>query len=295
MARLGDELVASHLTLVGARLGEPPATRFAQRVVAGGAAGFTGIGWRLDDHRRELALGLRPADVRAVLADTGVALVELEVLHDWWRPGERAAASLRDEAGLRAMAAAYGGRHLTVCDIAEPDGTFSADLAAERFAGICDRAADVGLLVALEYLPWSSVPDPATALAVVEAADRPNGGLQVDSWHTFRGAGLDALRAVPGDRVAAVQLDDAAAQRVGPWLEDTTRRRRLPGQGSFDLTGFLRVLGAAGVTCPVSVEVLSDDLNALPVAQAARMAHDAARHVLQAASAGAQDDRDAGG
>lgn len=295
MVRLGDALVASHLTLVGARRGEPPATRFAERVAAAGAAGFAGIGWRLDDHRRERALGLHEGDVRAVLAHAGVALVELEVLYDWWRPDERAARSLRDEAELRAMAGAYGARHLTVCDVEEPDGTFAVDLAAERFAGICDRAADVGLLVALEYLPWSAVPDPATALAVVEAAGRRNGGLQVDAWHTFRGAGLGALRDVPAARVAAVQLDDADRRRIGPWLEDTTRRRRLPGEGSFDLTGFLRTLDAAGVACPIGVEVLSDDLNALPVTAAARRAHDTARRVIDAALAGAEDDRDGGG
>lgn len=286
MAHLGDALVASHLTLVGARRGEPPATRFAERVAAAGAAGFAGIGWRLDDHRRELALGLREADIRAVLTQAGVALVELEALYDWWRPDERAARSLRDEAELRAMADAYGARHLTVCDVGEPDGTFTVDLAAERYAGICDRAADVGLLVALEYLPWSSVPDPATALAVVAAADRPNGGLMVDAWHTFRGAGLDALRAVPGTRVAAVQLDDADVERVGGWLEDTTRRRRLPGEGAFDLDGFVRTLDAAGATCPISVEVLSDDLNTLPVTEAARRAYDTARHALRRALSG---------
>jgi sugar phosphate isomerase/epimerase len=193
-ARFGDTLVASHHTLAGALRGQPPAARFAHRVEAAAAAGYLGIGWRLDDHRRETALGTRPADIRAVLEASGVALVELEVLDDWWRPDERAARSLRDEAELLGMAEAYGGRHLTVCDVDEPDGTFGLDLAAERFAGICDRAADVGLLVALEYLPWSAIPDPATARAVVEGAGRPNGGLQVDAWHTFRGAARPARR-----------------------------------------------------------------------------------------------------
>ncbi len=286
MTRLGDEVIASHLMLVGARRGEEPRHRFAERVAAAGAAGFTGIGWRSEDREREAALGFGDADVRAVLDQHGVALLELEALHGWWSPDPlRTAASRAHERALLDLGATFGARHLQVTEAGEPDGTFELDLAAERFAGVCDRGAEVGLLVGLEYLPWSPIPDPATALAIVERAGRPNGGVAPDAWHTFRGAGLEALRAVPGERVTAVQLDDADAERVGSWLDDTTRRRRLPGEGTFDLNGFLRTLADAGATCAVSVEVLSDELAALPCDEAARRAFAASRAVIDAALA----------
>ncbi len=41
-------------------------------------------------------------------------------------------------------------------------------------------------------------------------------------------------------------------------MEDTSYRRRLPGEGEFDLVGFLQLLDDRGVTAPISVEVMSD-------------------------------------
>ena len=45
-------------------------------------------------------------------------------------------------------------------------------------------------------------------------------------------------------------------------MEDTSYRRRLPGEGEFDLVGFLQLLDDRGVTAPISVEILSNELAA---------------------------------
>ena len=179
------------------------------------------------------------------------------------------------------MADAFGSRVVNVGDIGMADELAPLDDVTERFAGLCDRAAEHGLLVALEFLPWSGIPDVATAWRIVDGAGRANGGILVDTWHHLRGVADDAaLRAVPGDRVYVVQVSDAPAEPEGPYMEDTTLRRRLPGEGALDLVGFLRTLEAMGVDCPISVELFNPEFQALPADQAARLVHDATRALV---------------
>src|SRR5262249_19155146 len=153
---------------------------------------------------------------------------------------------------------ALGARHMNVGDIGPPEALPSLDQLSERFAALCDRASNHGLLVAIEFLPWTGIPDAATAWDIARRAGRPNGGVLIDCWHYFRGAADEAqLRRIPPAGVIGVQLDDADPERVGEPYEDTVLRRRLPGQGCFDLTGLVRALDEMGVAAPFSVEIIS--------------------------------------
>jgi hypothetical protein len=67
------------------------------------------------------------------------------------------------------------------------------------------------------------------------------------------------------------------------YLDECTRYRSAPGQGDFDLNGFLRALLATGTTAPVSVEVLSDENDQMPAATVAGALAMATRRVLRAA------------
>jgi len=60
-------------------------------------------------------------------------------------------------------------------------------------------------------------------------------------------------------------------------------QRRLPGEGAFDLVGFIRLLDNIGVTAPISVEIISPEQQARPVIEAAKRAHDTSRAVIAAA------------
>ena len=96
--------------------------------------------------------------------------------------------------------------------------TLDFDRGAEALAGVCDRAREHGLLVTLEYLPWSGIPDAATALAIVERTGRANATLMIDTWHTFRGPTDEAqLERIPGARIGSVQLNDAPAMPAATW------------------------------------------------------------------------------
>lgn len=254
-----------------------PDADFVDRVSAAATAGYTGIGLRPGDRRRAREAGLSDEDMRAVLASHGVEVVEIEGLHRWGCGGDEGRAARLHEERLYELADALGGRHVTVTG----DLDLPHDQVVERFAALCDRAAEHGLRVALEFLPWNEVPDAGVAWAIVREAARPNGGVLVDTWHHFRGAMDDSLLlSVPPERIVAIQFDDADAQVVGTLLEDTLARRRLPGQGDFDLVGFLRLLDGHGVSAPLCVEVINEDLWSRPVAETARLTAEATRRVL---------------
>jgi sugar phosphate isomerase/epimerase len=286
-AALGrDDLIASHYTLAGAGVGAPVRFSFADRVSAAAAAGFRGIGVLADDYASCRASGLSDADLRSILDAHGVQVAELEFLYGWARDDAPEGWTRRLEERIYAVADGLGARHMNVGDVAPAGDLPPLDLVAERFAALCDRAAAHGLRVAIEFLPWTSIADPATAWEIVRVAGRRNGGLLVDAWHYFRGTGGEgALRAVPAERIIAVQLDDADAPCGAPY-EDTLRRR-LPGEGTFDLVGFVRLLDGMGVEAPLSVEIIAPDHHARPVVEAARRAHDATRAVLARARQGA--------
>ncbi|NDI47170.1 sugar phosphate isomerase/epimerase family protein [Goekera deserti] len=275
---IGSELVLSHFSLGRHR-------PFEERVRAAAGAGFAGIGLYAGEHRRLLAEGATDADLRAVLDAHGMRVVELEVLRGWSAVGAEAEAYRAAEREVFAMAGTLGpARHVQV--VGPYLGTL--DDAAEAFAGVCDRAAEHGLAAALEFLPeMTNIPDAGTALELVTRAGRPNGGLCIDVWHHVRGAHDEAmLRRVPPERVVAVQLGDGPRRRVeADYRSDCTRHRQVPGEGEFDLPRFLRLLDRMGVRVPLSVEVLSEQLLALPADVLARRLYDGTRAV-QAAAAG---------
>jgi sugar phosphate isomerase/epimerase len=273
-----DDLILSHFCLGRHR-------DFQERVSAAADAGFRGIGMYVGEYARLRAEGQTDAELRAILTDHGVRVVELEVLRGWCG-GDRER-YLQSEQAVFAMNDALGPAH-HVQVIGPYDGTI--DDAAEAFAGICDRAAERGLTAAIEFFPeMSNIPDAGVAWQIASLAGRANGGLNVDIWHHVRGGGDDnLLRAVPGDRVFAVQISDGPRTRQdADYYTDTTRHRVPLGQGDFDVVGFLGVMDAIGVRLPLSVEVLSAQFDAMPARDVTRLLAESTRTVVAAARSAA--------
>jgi sugar phosphate isomerase/epimerase len=151
----------------------------------------------------------------------------------------------------------------------------------DGFAALCRRAGD--LMVGLEFMPYSGVPDLGTAWKILESADQANAGLLVDAWHWTRsGMTPEDLATVPAKRIVGIQLCDVGERPMDPLRGESLHHRLPPGRGYGDVVGMLRALWAKRVDALVSVEVISDDLVAqgLPVAAATVM--DAATEVLAA-------------
>jgi sugar phosphate isomerase/epimerase len=273
--------------------GTIPDAGFEERVEAAAAAGFAAISLWGRDYRRGQAEGLSDADMRVLLDDHGIAVAELDGVGQWW-PGSSGMAPPVEgdeadsffafsEQDMYAIADAVRARSINAVEVYSMSDV-PLDDAAEAFAALCDRAAEHGLLVHLEYLPWSAIPDPKTAAEILARADRPNAGLLVDSWHHFRSGSDDgALRTMPPERIVAVQLNDAPAQPEDDLVDECLHRRLVPGEGAIDLVGLVRLLDDVGSDAPIGIEVMSDEIFALPAKEAARRVGDATRAVLATA------------
>jgi sugar phosphate isomerase/epimerase len=242
--------------------------------------GFTGVGLRLLPGTPEEppypllddAAALR--EVRAALEATGVRVTDVEIVR--LKPAT-------EVAGFRPFldrAAALGARHVLVAGD-DPD---RARL-TERFAAFAVLAAEHDLTADLEFMPWTQVPDLATARAIVAAAGAPNGGVLVDALHFDRSASTQAeVAALPPGLVHYVQLCDgpAAYDRSPEGLALLARTARLmPGEGAIDLVGLARAF-PPGVTVSVEVPNLMRD-RTMGAREVAARAHAAARAVLRAA------------
>lgn len=266
----------------------PRHTTFADRVDAAVAGGFAAISlWGRDywGARRE---GHTDHDIRARLADHGLAVAELDPAW-WWTPGThdaRALAAIDDmevfcygEDELFAIADSVGARSINAVDVL--GGRWGLDDAAEALAALSDRAAEHDLLVHVEFLPWSRIADIGSAWEIVRRADRPNAGIAVDAWHWFRGIPDEqVLRSIPGAKIIAIQLDDAPVAPEANLMSATLHDRLLPGDGELELVSLCAALRDVGADAPIGVEVFSDDLHALGAQEAARRAGDATRRLL---------------
>jgi sugar phosphate isomerase/epimerase len=129
--------------------------------------------------------------------------------------------------------------------------------AANSFGDLCDRGADHGLVLGIEFLPFNDIPTVHDARRIVEGAGRSNGGICVDIWHHERGArDLEAIAALPGELITGIQLNDGTRVPEHPdYYTDCLANRRAMGEGEFDITAFLDAVHGTGTTAPWSLEV----------------------------------------
>ena len=172
---------------------------------------------------------------------------------------------------------------MSLSAVAFDESDLAVEGMSEPFARLCDRAADIGALVHLEFMPVSCVGTLRHAWTIVREADRDNGGIAFDTLHFFRGdPDFDLLATVPGDRIYCVQINDAPAERRSS-LREETRNRLLPGDGDLDLPRAVRALAEIDALRWVGPEVISPSLEAMPAVRAARLAGDKVRELIAAA------------
>jgi sugar phosphate isomerase/epimerase len=264
-----------------------------ERLAPARAAGYAAVSIQPHEHASLRAAGTSDAELCSRIADAGLRVAELDAITTWL-PGHAPPDAFPTELAQRLrgytpdrlvpLAASLGARSLTVVEFY--GATVGLDEAAEAYAGICDLAAEHGLLVHLEFLPWAGIPDLRSGAEIVRRAGRSNGGLLIDSWHLFRsGSTLEELARIPGACVLGVQLNDAPERAEADLSDETQHRRLLPGQGSFDLVGLVRTLDRIGSRAPLGVEVFSDALAAQPIDAIARRSADATREILARARA----------
>jgi sugar phosphate isomerase/epimerase len=244
---------------------------FEERLRAAANAGFTSVGLRLSDYRDARAQGLDDDEQLALLARYGLFVGEMEAIWDWVavNTGSGTEAGRAEQDELLRVTVLYGRPRINL-------GSFfhhRLDHIVAGFGILCDRAADVGVDIALEFLPYAQVSHLSFCRQVVEDADRVNGRILLDTWHYFRsGSNLELLMDIDASMLSAVQLGDVLPVPLGDPKHEARHLRQLPGEGAGNLTELLRVIAAKGFTGPLAVEIFSDTLDdAGPVAAAERM------------------------
>jgi sugar phosphate isomerase/epimerase len=230
-----------------------------------------------------VAAGFTTASVWAhqlpLVVDRGLDVAVIEASMAWATgPAEAAKA----EAGYFAATAESVGatKIVAVCMDATWPGI---DPAREKLAILVEQAASVGAQVCVEFLPWSAIPDLATAWALVEPLG-PAAGVLVDSWHWQRqpgGPNPALLAEIPAERIGYVQLCDTAPEAVGDPLTEAMTNRLLPGDGTVDFAALLGQLDGMGATPYVATEIFNPELvKRLGAVDTAKAMYDAGRDVL---------------
>ena len=254
-------------------VGNPPPEVMAEACAAAGLAGVSIWGTAVAD-------GTSPAELGARLRGAGVPVFTLEAAVSWCdgTAGDAGAAAAGEAEFLTDLGDVIGAEGLFAVSM-EP-GELDLGRAIDGFGALCDRGAERGLWVAIEFLPWSSIPNLTTARAIVEGAARANGGLVVDAWHFTRsGSRLTDVAEVAG-LVRDFQICDTAPAAEADLLDECMHRRLLPGDGTADVIGLVRALDDGGARCPVAIEVFSDELEQLGPIEATVRAADATRRIL---------------
>ncbi len=209
-------------------------------------------------------------EVRQLFDDHGLAYLELEFLWEWFLDpsDERRQASDRTRALLFETAAALSAHHIKVGNI--PGTPCELPRLIEAYAELCaDAAAHTDARIVYEFMPFDvNVHDLDTALALVNGADAPNGGLAIDTWHMSKlGITPDDLGEVPLSRLGWVELSDGFYENMDDLIDETVNHRQLPGEGEFPIPEYIAACRDIGYDGPWGVEVLSEELRNLPIEQ----------------------------
>jgi sugar phosphate isomerase/epimerase len=233
-------------------------------------AGFSGIGLWHADIRHQLDTGSTLNQMAQVFRDAGLRYLEVEFLADFFAapgtPERQASDELRPL--LLDTAAAFDAHHVKVGNI--PGTPCELGRLTEEFAALCDEAAErTDAKIAYEFMPFDvNVNTLGAALTVVTDAGRANGGLAIDTWHMSKlGIPPEDLKRIPREYLTWVELSDGQFEDMEDGVDEVVNHRALPGEGEFDIPGYVAALQEAGYDQPWGVEVLSADLRSLPIEQ----------------------------
>jgi sugar phosphate isomerase/epimerase len=219
----------------------------------------------LDDCR---ASGVGDTALRRLLRDAGVSVRVIDCIQAGL-PGMRLAPThfkgrdiaQADAAQCFAAAAALEAPIINV----SPFGGVPVPLAelAEWVGGLCSEAARHGVVIALEFMPGTAIPDLASAHAIAEACGEPNCGAMLDTWHFARAGGtIEDIARLPPGAIAGLQLSDRAPPLPGETYQPMSGRL-LPGEGTLPLSAIVEAVLANSPGITAEVEVFSEALGAL--------------------------------
>ncbi|MEE4452969.1 bifunctional sugar phosphate isomerase/epimerase/4-hydroxyphenylpyruvate dioxygenase family protein [Novosphingobium resinovorum] len=228
-----------------------------EKLVAAAQAGFRSVEIFENDL---IGSALRPPQVRTLMEDIGLSCS----LYQPFRDFEGMPGALRQRALDRAerkfdVMEALGTDRILVCSNCSPASLGDRPRIVDDFRELGERAAARGIRVGYEALAWGRhVNDHRDVWSIVEEVDHPAIGIILDSFHSLsRAIPSDSIRQIAGDKLVYVQLADAPLLDMD-LLYWSRHFRNLPGQGGFDLAGYVAEILRTGYDGPLSLEIFND-------------------------------------
>jgi 2-keto-myo-inositol isomerase len=245
----GDPNVGLRVYLNGATIMTTPT---AEHIRIAREAGFDGVevrAERLLDRPEEVAAASAIVQPREVWSLNGL---QLQVGPDGRLDGERAE---RELSPRLAICGVLGAEYLLVVPPRQAgvDRQRAVEAMREGLALVRDRAAEVGVGVAFEFLGFVDCPIDSPGLAAEVVGPLEGVDLVLDSCH-WHASGSASLAAFPVDRLAMVHLNDAPNK---PPREIEDADRVLPGEGVIRLPELVAQLTARGYGGPWSLETFN--------------------------------------
>ncbi|WP_213336005.1 sugar phosphate isomerase/epimerase family protein [Enterococcus casseliflavus] len=257
---------------------------FEDRVKIAKEAGYDGIGLRAETYMLAVKQGYSDERMLEILAEHDMKVTEVEYITLWADPNktiETPETLLQQfkEQTIYHMARLFGVGHIN-CGLMEK---YPAEVHIQAFKELCTRSKE--LVIGLEFMPYSGVPDLASAWNIVKEADCDNGMLILDTWHWAR-ANMTAadLEGVPAEKVVSIQICDVLERRYPDTIlrDESMHDRLCPGTGWGDTEGFLRALKAHGIKPRVvGTEVISDPILSQGYQKAAEQNYKTSIEVIQ--------------
>ncbi len=207
-----------------------------------------------------------PREIRQRCADLGIAITLFQPFRDFEGcPRDRLSRNLERAERKFDLMQELGTDLVLVCSNASADSLGEQQLLVEDLHLLAEHAGKRGLRIGYEALAWGRhVNTYQQVWDIVRQADHPNLGMILDSFHTLSLKGdPSAIRDIPGNKIFFVQMADAPILAMDV-LEWSRHFRCFPGQGEFDLPGFLAPIIQTGYTGPLSLEIFNDGFRAAP-------------------------------
>lgn len=214
----------------------------------------------------------RPQELRALVESLGLRIIALQPLRDYEAMPEPLRIRSRERALRWLDLVADLGADLTyVCSNTSPLAVDDTYQAAEDLYILAEMAAQRGLKVGYEALAWGRhMRDWHKAWQLVQRVNHPHLGLILDSFHFFaRGASVESLKELSGEKIFLVQLSDAPNLLMDP-LALSHHYRAMPGQGDWPIEDFMKLVLSKGYRGAVSLEIFNDWFRSAPPEQVAQ-------------------------
>jgi 4-hydroxyphenylpyruvate dioxygenase len=247
-----------------------------QKLAAAARAGFDAVEIFEPDL---IASPLRPDAIRGLAAELELEIPMYQPLRDFEGVGPTALErNLRRARHKFEVMNELGAGTLLVCSNVTPDAIGDPELAAGQLHRLAEEAAEHDIRIAYEALAWGThVNDYRDAWRIVEMAGHPALGTCLDSFHILsRGSDPAGIREIPAEKIFFLQLADAPAIAMDV-LQWSRHYRCFPGQGGFDLAGFMSHVIGARYEGTLSLEVFNDVFRQ---ADPERIAVDAMRSIM---------------